>query len=262
MTMTTTMSDTAGSPREGDAAPRALLVRADLETLAPRAARRIGDGLAAAARGRGRASVALSGGSTPVPIFERLADQAGRVVPWDRVVVCFGDERAVPPDDEASNYGMARRTLRDHVPLDPAHVHRMRGELAAPAAAEEYERTLRAAFPEAAADPALPLLDVALQGVGEDGHTASLFPGSAALAVRDRWVTASEAPRGMPVHDRITLTLPALARSRAVFVVVSGAEKADVVRRILVDGEALPAALARGRDRTVWMLDRAAAAEL
>ena len=234
----------------------------DLDALSEAAAALTADWLRAAIRARGGASLALAGGSTPRSTYERLAGAAGREIPWDAIDICFGDERVVPPEHRDSNYAMARRALLDRVPLDPARVHRIRGELPAAVAADDYERTLRLVFPAAAADPALPLLDVVHLGVGDDGHTASLFPGDEALDVFDRWAARATAPPASPVRDRVTLTFPALARSRVVCVLCAGAGKADIVRRILGEGEALPAGRVRGRERTVWLLARAAARAL
>ena len=252
--------DDAASAAAG--APREVRVVDDLEALSAVAAALTAEWLRAADAARGGMSLALAGGSTPRPAYERLAGDAGRGVRWSAVDICFGDERVVPPDHPDSNYAMARRALLDQVPIDAARVHRIRGELAAGEAVDDYERTLRVAFPAAAADPALPLLDVAHLGVGDDGHTASLFPGDAALAVRDRWTSRATAPPSSPVRERVTLTFPALARSRIVCFLCAGAGKADVLRRILADGADLPAGRVLGRERTVWLLDRAAARRL
>lgn len=255
-------TDDADAGAAAAGAPREVRVVDDLDALGAAAAALTVEWLLAADAERGRASLALAGGSTPRPAYERLAGDAGRGLRWGAIDICFGDERVVPPEDARSNYGMARRALLDHVPLDGARVHRIRGELAAADAADDYDRALRAAFPAAAADPALPLLDIVHLGVGDDGHTASLFPGDAALDVRDRWTARATAPPASPVQDRVTLTFPALARSRIVCFICAGVGKADVVRRILSDGADLPARRVLGRQRTVWLLDRAAARRL
>lgn len=220
--------------------------------------------LAEAVAARGRASIGLSGGSTPRGTYDRFAGSAGRALRWARIDMCFGDERIVPPDHPDSNYAMVRDALfpQGHEWHDAPRLHRIRGELAPDAAAADYERTLRAIFPEAAADPSLPILDVALLGVGDDGHTASLFPGDPVLDVRDRWVARATAPPAFPVRERVTLTVPALGRSRIVCFLCAGAGKREIVRRVLVDGADLPAALVKGRERTVWLLDRGAAEDL
>lgn len=204
---------------------------------------------------RGRFTIALAGGSTPRALYELLAGEYRGRIDWARTEVFFGDERGVPPDDAASNYAMARDALLGRVPV--ARVHRIRGERPPDEAAREYGAELRRAFPEDGA----PTFDVALLGVGGDGHTASLFPGSAALEERAAWAVAVPAPATSAPHvERVSLTLPVLNRARAVYVLASGAEKRDVVRRILA-GEApeLPASRVRGEERTVWLLDRDAA---
>ena len=240
-----------------------VLVLPDAPALAEAAAERIAAAAAAAVAARGRFVVALSGGGTPRPLYERLAGAYRERVPWARTVVLFSDERCVPPDDAASNFGMVARTLLDHVPVPPEQVHRIAGERPPEAAAREYERALRGVLGEARESVAL--IDVALLGVGADGHTASLFPGSAALDERGRWVVATEAPASAPVRARITLTFPLLARAREAWFLCAGAEKRAVVAEILgapaERGRAAPhpSARVRGTEVTAWLLDRAAA---
>jgi 6-phosphogluconolactonase len=239
-------------------------VVADGEAAARAAAEEV---VAAAAPGvseRGRFTIALSGGSTPRRLYALLADAAGPFrarVAWERVHVFFGDERHVPPEDAESNFRMAREALLDHVPV--ASVHRMRGELPEAAeAAREYEADLGRFF---ALDPAKdppPRLDLVLLGLGPDGHTASLFPGTDVLGERRRWVAAPRVAR--LGTDRITLTLPVLDRARRVVFVAAGAEKAEAVARVLAPGDSPPPA-ARVRPEAgalLWILDRAAAARL
>lgn len=191
-------------------------------------------------------TLALSGGSTPQPVHARLATLP---LPWERITVFFVDERAVPPDDPQSNYGAARAALLDHV---PASVLRMRGELPAEEAAAEYERLLPARF------------DVVLLGLGADGHTASLFPGDPSLDERERLVVAARAP--VPPVERITLTLPALARAERMLFLVSGAGKAAAVAAVAASrplpGASAPPPASRVAPRTgepLWLLDAAAA---
>ncbi len=184
---------------------------------------------------RGRFTVALSGGSTPAALYRLLASPPlADDIDWSRWHVFWGDERCVPPDHPDSNYGMARRTLLDHVPIPTVQVHRMVGEDPPQQAAEAYAAAL--------ADALAPdgRLDLALLGIGDDGHTASLFPGTAALDERERLVAASWAPQ-LDAY-RITLTLPALNRARQVAVLATGADKADAVRRALEPrpGDATP----------------------
>jgi 6-phosphogluconolactonase len=199
---------------------------------------------------RGSCAIALAGGNTPRPVYALLAspplvDQ----VDWARVSVYFGDERAVPPDSPDSNYAMARDTLIDRVPVPPAQVHRMEGERAdLEAAAREYERQL----PEA--------LDVLVLGVGPDGHTASIFPGSDAMRETRRRVMPIVGPK--PPPRRLTITPPVIEAARAIVVIATGADKARVIARALDGPEMpreLPIQLAR---RGAWFLDRAAASAL
>lgn len=222
---------------------------------------------AAAARAvaeRGRFTVALAGGSTPRRLYELLAD-AGEPwrarVPWERTHVFFGDERHVPADHPESNYRMAREALLAHVPV--ASVHRMRGEDEADGAARSYEAEL-AAFFGLAAGGRPPALDLVLLGLGTDGHTASLFPGSVALRERRRWVVA---PFVEPLGaHRITLTLPVFGGARQVMFLVSGPDKADALARVLAPRPADdPPPAARVHPRTgalLWIVDEAAAARL
>ncbi len=192
--------------------------------------------------------VALSGGSTVGAAFEHLAALAPD---WSGVTVCWGDERAVPPEDERSNYGLAERLLLDRLEQPPRAVHRIEGERGAAVAAEAYDALLDGAT-----------LDLALNGIGADGHTASLFPGSPALDERDRRAVAAEA-RLEPFVDRITLTPPAFAETTLLVYLVAGEAKAEAVRRAFAGdpGAATPASLVRGR-RTVALLDPAAASLL
>ena len=184
---------------------------------------------------RGRFTVALAGGSTPAALYRLLTSPplAG-VIGWAHWHVFWGDERCVPPDHPDSNYGMAHRTLLAQAPIPPPQVHRMRGEDAPEQAAADYAQTLQDALsPDGR-------LDLALLGIGEDGHTASLFPGTEALTERERLVAANWAPH-LDAY-RITLTFPALNRARNVAVLVTGADKADAVRRALAPspGDATP----------------------
>lgn len=221
---------------------------------------------------RGRFMLALSGGSTPRGLYRRLAEPPYREsVPWDRVHLFWGDERWVPPEDEDSNYGMARDAFLDAVPVPPRQVQPVPTHLGSPEeAAAAYAETLAAAF--SLPGEGLPRFDLLLLGVGRDGHVASLFPSSPASAERRRLVVAVEPPPGVrPAHRRISLTLPVLNAAREVVVLVRGKQKAATVAKILraLRGEgtprmmALPAARVRPKaGRLTWYLDREAAAEL
>jgi len=208
----------------------------------------VAERLAAAARAGGH--IALTGGSTPRTAYELAATQLERE--WTQVELWWGDERSVPPDDERSNFGMAKAALLDHV--TPKAVHRMRGELGRDGGAAQYEEELAA----------LERFDLMLLGLGPDGHLASLYPNQPTLDVIDRRVIGAEAKLD-PYVDRITLTLPMLRNAREVLFLVSGADKADACKRAF-DSEpshATPGSLVRAIDGTTTaVLDAAAAALL
>ena len=213
---------------------------------------------ACAARGAFR--VALAGGSTPIAAYETLADPRGphrQAVPWEKVHVFFGDERQVPPDSRLSNAFMAKEALLRHVPIPPDQVHRIRGENPDPdRAAEEYEEILRDRFRLGGSER--PRFDLVLLGMGADGHTASLFPGSRGLEEQNRLAIATEAP--VEPTGRITLTLPVLNAAAETLVLVTGAAKGPAFARVRAGGP-LPAARLRPVDGSLlWLLDRAAAA--
>ena len=196
---------------------------------------------------RGSCALGLAGGRTPGPVYGELA--AGSSIDWSKVSVFFGDERAVPPDHPDSNYLMVHLALLSRVPIPAGNVHRMEAERAdREAAAREYERTLPAR------------LDVLLLGMGPDGHTASLFPGSAALDERHRLVVPVLGTK--PPAERLTITPPVIEAARKVAVIATGEDKALMVARA-IEGppapKAVPVQLAR---RGCWFLDPAAAARL
>jgi len=216
---------------------------------------------------RGRFLLALSGGSTPQRLYQSLAQPAGTQqteMDWRRTVFLFGDERCVGPDHPDSNYGMARASLFTPLGIPREQVYRMPGENPdPPSAAGEYERSLRTIT--GCPEPEFPRLDLALLGLGEDGHTASLFPGSMALQESRHLVTVGRSPKGIPM--RLTLTLGVINRASVVLFLVTGSTKAQMVRRILepqtAADRALPAALVTPEQgRLIWMLDQAAASEL
>ena len=195
----------------------------------------------------GPISVALAGGSTPRAMHEELALVAG--LPWDRVAFYFGDERCVPADSPDSNFRMARESLLERVPVGSDQVHRM--------PAENPDRELAA---NAYAELLPPALDLLILGIGEDGHTLSLFPGAASLLERERRVLPVIGPK--PPPERITLSPAALAAAQDVVMLASGAGKAEAVKRALEgawDPSATPAQLARA---AFWVVDRAAASAL
>ncbi len=209
---------------------------------------KIADALAEAAAVTKRpVSFAVAGGTTPEPVYRWLAEAGG--VPWDRVEIFFGDERCVQPDDPDSNYRMVRETLLEPAGIAPEHVHRM-----------EAERPDRDAAAAAYAERLPERLDVLLLGMGEEGHTLSLFPGSPALKERERRVVPVTTPK--PPPDRLTLTPPEIERARRIFVLARGEKKAEAVARALegpLDVEGCPIQLARAGE---WLLDPAAAAKV
>jgi 6-phosphogluconolactonase len=203
--------------------------------------------------------VSLSGGSTPRALFERLAsdDVRGRF-PWPRVSWFWGDERFVPHDHPDSNYRMARDAMLAKVPVPPGNVHPVPVDGDPEDAALRYERTLMEAYGATTLDPARPLFDVTLLGLGADGHTASLLPGEPVLDERRRWVAA--VAHGRP-EVRITTTYPAIESSRWVAFLVAGRDKAAMLREIRGGGSRVPAARVRPTGELLWFVDRAAAGE-
>jgi 6-phosphogluconolactonase len=225
----------------------------DAEALARQAAQWI-SGLAAA--GHGRFAICLSGGSTPRRLYQLLAQSPFRdVMPWDRVHWFWGDERLVPWDDKASNYRMAHEAMLSRAPVPAANIHGIKTAGTPQEAAGAYERELKSFYQADALDPARPLLDAQLLGLGPDGHTASLFPGTSLLEVRDRWVAEIVGARPEP---RITLTYPALESSRHTAFLVAGADKQPMLARVLAGDPALPAARLRPVGSLTWFVDTAA----
>ncbi len=239
-----------------------LTVVADPEALAEAAAQAIVDTAARAVAARGRFTLVLAGGATPRVTYERLAAPPFRDrMPWPRTWVFFGDERAVPPEHPESNYGMARQALLSRVPIPPEQVVRFPAEAEDPeAAATEYARALATAFASRRGE--VPRFDLVLLGLGVDGHTASLFPGSPVLKEIFRPVAAVYAAAAA-VPQRLTLTLPVLNAAARVIFLVAGAEKAKVVRAVLAEKAPLPAAMVQPKEgELIWLVDRAAAALL
>ena len=235
-----------------------LLVKEDPQQLAEAAARDFASKAEAAIAERGSFTVALAGGSTPKATYEILARDYADGLDWSRVHVFFGDERTVPPDHEDSNYLMAQRTLLSRVPV--GSIHRMRGELPPAEAAAAYEQELQEFF----GPDSVPAFDLILLGIGEDGHTASLFPETSALDVTDRWVVAN--PVLKLETTRLTLTIPVINAAKAVTFLVAGEGKTEALKQILegdADPRAYPAKFIRPEcgDLT-WMVDKAAASSL
>ena len=244
-------------------APFEIRIADDPVSLAEIAAHEVVNVARAAVAARGRFAVALAGGSTPRATYRRLAQPPlATQMPWDRTLVFFGDERGVPPTHADSNYGMAHSALLAHVPIQAERVFRIRGEDPDPdAVAADYARVLAEALGVRRGE--MPRLDLVLLGLGIDGHTASLFPGSPVLKETFRTVAAVHAAAAS-VPQRFTLTYPVLNAAACVIYIVSGAEKAKVVKAALADSTTtVPAAMVRPSDgRLLWILDRAAAAAL
>jgi 6-phosphogluconolactonase len=211
-----------------------------------------------AAGNAGRTIIALSGGNTPKPLYEHLAEEPIRSrLPWGRVHWILGDERFVPPSDPASNFGMAQTAFLAHVPVPPENLHPVGTEGATlDAAAKRYEAMLKGLYGADTLEPDRPLLNLTLLGLGEDGHTASLLPGQPVLQERRRWV--APVPKGR-AEERVTLTYPALDSSAVVAFLVSGEGKREVLDKILSGDSTFPASRIRPVGEVIWLVDRAAA---
>jgi 6-phosphogluconolactonase len=215
---------------------------------------------ALALAGGGEFAVCLSGGSTPRQLYERLADRViATRFPWERVHWFWGDERFVPYEDPASNYRMARDALFSRVSVPAKRIHAIPTQNLSPQlAASAYQAILQRYYGAARLDDRRPLFDVTLLGVGENGHTASLFPGNPALQEDRRWVVAVT---GAAPQTRITLTYPALNSSRNLGFLVSGANKKAILAQIQAGDRTLPAARISPAGRLIWFVDRAAASD-
>jgi len=207
---------------------------------------------------KGYFTVALSGGSTPLGLYALLASVDFRErVAWKDIHFFWGDERCVPPDDERSNYGAAMRAMFSKVDVPQENIHRMRGEALPDKAAAEYEKEIAGFFRERGANE--PSFDMVFLGLGEDGHTLSLFPGSGALAERDRLVVESRAGEGGP--GRLTMTLPLVNNAGACAFLVSGAAKARILKAVMEGGRSsYPASMVSPRSgNLIWFVDKDAA---
>jgi 6-phosphogluconolactonase len=206
-----------------------------------------------------RFTLCLSGGTTPKRVYELLGEVPRRDrFPWRQTHWFWGDERVVPHGDARSNFHMASEALLRHVPVPPANIHAIPTEQGSPAGeAAAYEAMLKRFYGAAGFDPARPLFDLTLLGLGEDGHIASLFPGSPALAETKRWAVPVAGPDGL---ERITLTFPALTSSAVIAFLVAGERKREALARARAGDPALPAARLRPHGAVHWFADRAAAA--
>src|SRR5215510_2054995 len=242
-----------------------IRIAQDQENWATAAATLLYDVGRQAVENHGRFFLALSGGSTPERLYHRLVHaQSTDRFDWSHCTFFFSDERCVPPDHPDSNFGLANRTLFRPLNIETNHIHRMRGELSDPdLAARDYERLLRTVA--GTMDGEWPQLDLVLLGLGNDGHTASLFPGTAAVDEHQRWVTVGHAPSDP--RTRLTLTLGVINRATVVLFLVTGAAKAHILKTVLEpESDAdrqLPSALVHPTSgRLIWLLDSPAAAEL
>jgi 6-phosphogluconolactonase len=236
-------------------------VLADPRAVAEAASERFVEVAARAIDAAGRFLVAISGGSTPEPFFRKLGSPAYLDrIDWERVQVFWADERCVAPGESESNYAMAKEALLDQVDVRPGHVHRIRGEDDPETAAIEYERLLRRAFGTSEGPPRAESgsrLDLVVLGMGEDGHTASLFPGSPAVGETERWVVPVTAPA--PPLRRVSMTPPVLNAAGERLFLVTGESKAPALARVR-QGSEDPAVLpALAIDDAAWLADEAAA---
>lgn len=232
-----------------------LLIHPDAEDLAFSVASRLITAIADAQSTGGIAQVVLTGGRVAAVIYRAVAGSPARVeVDWQRVEFWWGDERFLPPGDPERNETQARDALLSALDVDPARVHPM------PADTGQGPEAAAAAYAEELAAAGSPTFDVLMLGVGPDGHVASLFPGYPQLAVTDAAAVAvHDSPK--PPPTRVSLTLPVLDRTREVWFVVSGEDKAEAVAKALADGD-VPAARPKGQNRTLWLLDEAAASKV
>jgi len=240
---------------------RDVRVFTDLEALSTAAAESIVAIAKDSVSQRGRFSIALAGGNTPKRTYQLLVERHRDGIDWSRWEILFGDERFVPSDDTRSNYRMARDALLAAAPIPAGQVHPIPTDTPTVGdAADAYDRTLRQVLGADTTQPSA--IDLVLLGVGPDGHTASLFPGSPVLAERTQWARAVEAPTTvLPAVPRVTLTLPCLNGARNVVFLIAGNDKRPVVVEILGGGEAsrrYPAAMIRAAGRTVWLVEQSA----
>lgn len=236
-----------------------VIVVADADALAKVAAERVLNRINLAT---GRVAVCLTGGSTPERLYELLSTEPYRAaIPWDRVHWFWGDDRFVPPSDPRSNAGMARRRLLDHVPVPFTNIHAIPTRSASPEeAARLYEAELRGFYGADRLAAGRPLFAIVLMGLGEDGHTASLFPGHAELDEKQHWVVGVNEAGLEPFVPRVTLTFPVLASTREMLFLASGKGKREILARVLA-GADVPAGRAYAEGDVVWLVDRDAAPE-
>jgi 6-phosphogluconolactonase len=237
---------------------RKIVIAEDSAALAQLAAQRLVERVT----GKERAAVCLTGGSSPAGLYRLLAEEPWRRdVPWDRVHWFIGDDRFVAESDPLSNIGAAHRLFLDRAGAPAANIHPIATDAKDPdAAARRYEDELKAFYGAARLDPARPLFDLVLMGLGGDGHTASLFPHSPALDEKERWVLGIAKAGMEPFVPRVTLSFPTLASTREMLFLIDSADKRTVLGRVFA-GEDLPARHAYSNGELVWLVVRAAAPE-
>jgi 6-phosphogluconolactonase len=240
---------------------KTILVARDEEAFFNKAAQLALETIALAVHREGRCALALSGGSTPKKLYQLLAEDYFRSrIPWTKVFFFWSDERCVPPNRDDSNYKMAYDALLSKVPVPAKNILRMPGEMEPAAeAAKAYEQTLRLFFKT---HEPFPRFDLIFLGVGEDGHTASLFPGTTALLEKLKWVTANYVEKLK--ENRLTLTLPVINRAHRVMFLCVGSNKTSIVKEIFNENAPMrfPAQLVNPDGELVWLLDNAASAKL
>jgi 6-phosphogluconolactonase len=241
------------------AANQRRIVVVDDDTFAEAAAQRLVDRIRT---NTGRIAVCLTGGSSPEGLYRLLGEEPWREqVPWDRVHWFMGDDRFVPLTDPRSNMGIAQRLFLDRSPAPRGNVHPIPTDANYPeGAANLYAEELQKFYGAERLDPARPLFDLVLMGLGPDGHVASLYPGQRTVEEKKRWVVGVGKAGWEPYVPRVTLTFPTLASTREMLFMVDGAEKRDILRRVFA-GEDLPGSRVYSDGELVWMLDRAAAPE-
>jgi 6-phosphogluconolactonase len=212
----------------------------------------------AAIEARGSWSIVLSGGSTPRPVYQTIAARKDQIN-WDHTYIFWGDERCVLPDDPESNFRMAKETFLDEVPISKQNIFRILGEIPPETAAQDYQGTIDAHFYQVEKR-----FDTLLLGLGDDGHTASLFSGTTALAEADSWVVATRNPHNRT--ERVSLTFPAINSARSVLFLITGENKADIVSDVIQNPAVpphYPAKRVTGLDTPpIWVLDQTAASQL
>jgi 6-phosphogluconolactonase len=241
-----------------------IRIFADAEAVSQAAAQEFVRCAREAVAARGRFAVTLSGGSTPQRLYQLLADKPFKdEVDWGKVQLFWGDERCVPTDHKDSNYRMTREAMLTRVPIPPAQVHRMEAERTdLDQAARDYQAAIAKVF-GVSPDGEPPSFDLVLLGMGADGHTASLFPGTTALSETKRWVVPNYVPKFSA--NRLTLTTPILNKARQVLFLVAGADKPKPLHEVLEgppEPNRLPSQLIKPAGKLVWFLDRQAASQL